>query len=101
MNIFNSIIAVSSGAFDNIFTPIMDIVSQVLPWLIALVAALGSVWCIVLGVKLAKAEEQQERDKAKNALKNAIIGFVLIFVLLATLELATPALQSWMSDVVK
>ena len=48
-------------------------------------------------MKLAKAEEPQDRDKAKNSLKNAIIGFVVIFVLILALRIALPAMSDWLN----
>ena len=62
-----------------------------------IVAALGVIYCIILGAKLAKAEEPQDREKAKSSLKNAIIGFVLIFVLIAALNLMLDPLTEWMN----
>ena len=61
---------------------------------LTVVIALAAVYCIILGAKFAKAEEPQEREKAKAALKNAIIGFVLIFVLLVLLNGVRPAHES-------
>ena len=52
---------------------------------------------IILGVKFAKAEEPQEREKAKAHLKNAIIGFALIFILLLALNIAMPRLIDWVN----
>lgn len=52
-----------------------------------------------LGAKLAKAEEPQDREKAKFSLKNALIGFVLIFVLLVVLKLGLPAMTTWYQSV--
>ena len=49
-------------------------------------------------LEYAKAEEPQDREKAKGHLKSAIIGFVLIFVLMLALKLATPILQQWVAD---
>lgn len=99
LNNFLGTLSATASSFEKIFLPITNLINTILPYVLSLVGALGSIWCIVLGVKLAKAEEQQERDKAKNALKNAIIGFVLIFVLLATLNFAMPALSDWMSTI--
>ena len=48
--------------------------------------------------KFAKAEEPQDREKAKGALKNAIIGFVLIFVLILALKLLMPIMKQWVID---
>ena len=78
--------------------PIIDLVNNVFNILIPVVAAVGALFCIVLGVKFAKAEEPQDREKAKQHLKNAIIGFVLIFILVVVLRLATPRLLTWMNN---
>lgn len=71
---------------EKIVAPIIQICNYVVPVLIAVVAAVGAIYCIILGVKYAKADEPQEHEKAKNGLKNAIIGFVIIFVLLIMLK---------------
>ncbi len=82
-----AVLAVTQESLNKIVSPITDICSLLVGVLLGLVGSIGAIWCIVLGVKYAKAEDPQEHEKAKNALKNAIIGFVLIFVLLVMLEL--------------
>ena len=81
--------------FDSVASPIIGLINSLLGPLLDIVGAAGAIYCVVLGVKFAKAEEQQDREKAKQALKNAIIGFVLIFVLLLALKLLMPALINW------
>ena len=66
--------------------------------LFGVVGALGLIYCIILGAKLAKAEEPQDREKAKNSLKNAIIGFLLIFVLMIALLIGLPAMIDWVNS---
>lgn len=87
---------------DNPFTamvkPIVDLLNMVLTPAITLVGAIGTIYCVLLGVKLAKAEEPQEHQKAKMALKNAIIGFVLIFVLIVVLKVGIGPLTTWMES---
>ena len=83
--------------FDTITTPIVGLIDSLLAPALAIVGAVGSLYCVVLGVKYAKAEEPQDREKAKSHLKNAIIGFVLIFVLMLALKLAMPILQDWVA----
>ena len=83
--------------FDSITNPIVDLINSLLTPALAIVGAIGSLYCVVLGVKYAKAEEPQDREKAKGHLKNAIIGFVLIFVLMLALKLAMPILQNWVA----
>mgnify|MGYP003482697337 CR=1 FL=1 len=84
--------------FDTITTPIVELIESLLTPALAIVGAIGSLYCVVLGVNYAKAEEPQDREKAKGQLKSAIIGFVLIFVLMLALKLAMPILQQWVAD---
>ncbi|MBE6909800.1 MAG: hypothetical protein E7474_09580 [Ruminococcaceae bacterium] len=84
--------------FDSVVTPIVSLLNQLLGPLLAIVGAAGMLYCVVLGVKFAKAEEPQDREKAKGALKNAIIGFVLIFVLILALNLLMPSMKRWVNE---
>ena len=83
--------------FDNVASPVIGLINSLLGPLLGIVGAAGAIYCVILGVKFAKAEEQQDREKAKQALKNAIIGFVLIFVLLLALKLLMPAMITWVN----
>ena len=83
--------------FDSITNPIVDLINSLLTPALAIVGAIGSLYCVVLGFKYANAEEPQDREKAKGHLKSAIIGFVLIFVLMLALKLGTPILQDWVT----
>lgn len=83
--------------FDSITNPIVELINSLLTPALAIVGAVGSLYCVVLGVKYAKAEEPQDREKAKGHLKSAIIGFVLIFVLMLALKLAMPIMQNWVA----
>lgn len=81
--------------FDSVIKPVVELLNNLMTPLLAIVGAAGALYCVILGVKYAKAEEPQDREKAKGALKNAIIGYVLIFVLLVVLKLVTPVLTEW------
>ena len=83
--------------FDAVTIPIVNLINSLLAPALAIVGAVGSLYCVVLGVKYAKAEEPQDREKAKGHLKSAIIGFVLIFVLMLALKLSMPILQDWVA----
>jgi uncharacterized membrane protein len=97
-----SVTALSGTAFakganlDGVVAPIVALINSLMGPALALVTAIGSLYCVLLGVKFAKAEEPQEREKAKTHLKNAIIGFVLIFVLILALNLSKDPLIAWM-----
>ena len=87
----------ASNVFNEAATPIVELINSILTPLIAVVGALGAIWCVLLGVKLAKADEPQEREKAKMALKNAIIGYLLIFILVVVLRITIKPLTEWMN----
>ena len=84
---------------DSVVTPVTDLIKSLMTPVVGLVVAVGMVYCVILGVKYAKCEEPQEREKAKGNLKNAIIGFILIFVLMIVLLALTPAMKAWVNNV--
>ena len=90
--------AATTDEFANITAPVEQLIRKITAPMMGIVGALGSVFCIILGVKFAKAEEPQEREKAKAHLKNAIIGFVLIFVLLLVLNRSIGPLTTWVTN---
>ena len=84
--------------FESVYAPIVNLLNSLLGPLLAIVSAVGALYCVLLGVKYAKAEEPQDREKAKAHLKNAIIGFVLIFVLILALNLLLPVMKRWVNS---
>ena len=84
--------------FSPVIAPILEVLNAILWPAIALVGAIGTIYCIVLGVKLAKSDEQNSREKAKKDLVGAIMGFVAIFVLIVSLKIALPILQNWVQS---
>lgn len=86
----------AANPFMTVVQPIVDLLTLAVNPALAIVGALGSIYCIILGAKLAKAEEPQEREKAKNSLKNALIGFIMIFVLIVALKLGMGVMTTWM-----
>ena len=83
--------------FSGAATPVVQLINSLLGPIISIVVAVGAIYCVILGVKLAKADEPQEREKAKMALKNAIIGFFLIFILIVVMRLMVPSLVGWIN----
>lgn len=86
--------------FANVIAPIVSLINSLVAPLLAIVTAVGSVYCILLGVKYARAEEPQDREKAKQHLKGAIIGFGLIFILLVALNLLKDPMLAWVNSTV-
>lgn len=81
-----------------IIAPILEILDAILWPAIAVVVSVGTIYCVFLGVKIAKSDEQNSREKAKKDLIGAIIGFVIIFVLIVALKIAVPILEDWVKS---
>ena len=58
----------------------------------------GTIYCIFLGVKFSKPDEQNSGEKAKKDLIGAVIGSLLIFVLIIALNIAVPILEDWVKS---
>ena len=84
--------------FESVYAPIVNLLNSLLGPLLAIVGAIGALYCVLLGVKYAKAEEPQDREKAKDHLKNAVIGFILIFVLLLALKILMDVMPGWVEQ---
>lgn len=95
---FSSFLAISSNDMEKIVKPVLEVCNVLVPVLLAVVGAVGAIWCILLGVKYAKADDPQEHEKAKKGLVNAIIGFVLIFILLIMLQVGLGIFTEWWSN---
>ena len=94
----NLLASISRSDLEKIVQPVIDICNELVPIALAIVGAIGALWCILLGVKYARTDDPQEHEKAKKGLKNAIIGFVLIFVLLIALRIGLEVFTSWWDD---
>ena len=94
-------LAIDEVQATEMLSPVMEIIQTFLPVILTLVATVGFIWCIVLGVKFAKSADPQEHEQAKKALINAIIGFVLIFVLMLVLNIAFPYFLDMIKEVTK
>ncbi len=90
------LLVVNENPFQEMANPVIDLINQLVGPALGIVGAIGAIYCILLGVKIAKAEEPQDQMKAKQALKNALIGFVLIFVLLVALKIGMRVMSNWM-----
>lgn len=83
--------------FAPIIAPILEVINALLWPCIEIVGAVGSIYCVFLGIKIAKSDEQNSRQKAKQDLIGAIVGFLIIFVLIVALKIAMPILQDWVA----
>lgn len=71
------------------------LISSIQKWitpLLVLACAAGAIWSIVLGVKMAQADDKAKRDEAKQALVNVIIALVAVIALILILTVVGNAL---------
>jgi len=92
---FQTLIGITSAEMTKIINPIIEVCKILVPALLAVVGAVGAIFCILLGVKYARASEPQEHENAKKSLQHAIVGFVLIFVLLIMLQVGISIFTDW------
>ena len=75
--------------------PLYDAVTELGPYAIGVVALLGMIYAVILGVRFSKAESNQEIDMARKQLISAIIGVVSIVILLSILYTIREPLIAW------
>ena len=95
---FTAVASAENGAdLTSVVDPVVGLIKSFTKPLLLIVGAGGFLYCVILGVKYATAEEPQEREKRKQAIKTAIIGYLLIFILMVVLDRSVEPLSDWMS----
>ncbi len=79
--------------YTKILKPILDGVRIALIPIIIIAAAAGTGYAIWLGVKLAKADSDDERTEAKKKMIYFIIAFVVTIILLVVLQILASNVQ--------
>lgn len=74
------------GWLSNILVPM----STVLWVLLILVGAAGSIYAVYVGVKMARAESQEQRDENKKRLINIVVSIVVVIVLIVFFNTLLP-----------
>ena len=81
--------------WSNVYQPLLEFMDRAFGPMMAIVGAIGAIYCVFLGVKFSKAEDPQEHDKAKKAIINAVVGFITLFVLLGAAHAVLPIIDKW------
>ena len=84
--------------FQAMVEPVIGLINQAVGPALLLVGAFGTIYCIILGVRLARANDPPSQAKARANLKNAIVGFLLIYVLIVLLNVTKDPLTKWMAE---
>lgn len=70
-----------SGIMNTAYKTFESVIDLVIPILVSVIALFGIIYGIMIGVKFAKAEDTEQRDKAKGQLINLAIGVGVIIVI--------------------
>ena len=73
---------------------IVNFLKSLLPYLLVVVAAAGSIYAVVLGIKMARAEDPAAREEAKKRIINFIIAFAVTAILILLLNLFVANFES-------
>ena len=83
------------------WTWVNDVVAVInsVKWpLLILVAAAGSIYAIVLGVQMARADSTEKREEAKKRVINVLIGMAIAVGLILLLSLFMTYLPTWIGE---
>ena len=65
----------------------MGIINVIFPVVIGVVLVLGMFYGITLAIKYAKAEEDEDKKKAKSSLINVIVGCLVAIIFVAIIQI--------------
>ena len=69
--------------------PILKVLDEIIWPILIVLAAVGSIYAIYLGVMMAKAENAEKREESKKRIINAVIAIVIVVVLILLMKLFT------------
>ncbi len=76
-----------SEAAEKAFSTFRGIINTIFPIFIGIILVVGLFYGVQLGIKYAKAEEEDEKKKAKGNLINVIVGCLIAVVFVAIIEI--------------
>lgn len=94
----NFVNLICANQAENAVDPLYEALSTIGPYAIGVVLVLMIFWGIIMGIRMAKAEDSKERASHQKALINGLIGLVAIFVLITILYAIRGPLVSWMNS---
>ncbi len=87
--------------YKKVLEPVIKVIDAIMLPLIILVGLGGSIYAIVLGVQMSRAESSDKKDEVKKRLINGVIGIVVMLILLILMKLLSAnaeAIAKWVVD---
>ena len=78
--------------------PIAKFLNNALVPIIIIVAILGAIWIIWLGVQLAKAEDSSKAAEQKKRLINVVIALIAVIVFIFLMTFVASSLPDWLDS---
>ena len=78
---------------------ITEVIDQVLWPLLIVVAAAGTIYAVVLGVNMARADSTEKREESKKRVINVLVGMAIIVGLILILKLFINVILPGLIDV--
>ena len=75
------------GMGESAFNEIVKVVNIILPIIMSVLLVIGLYYGIILGVRYAKAESDDDKKKAKDSLVNVIVGVLIAIVFIAVVQI--------------
>lgn len=75
---------------------IVGFLNTVLPYLLIVVCTAGAIYAVILGVKMARAEDAGQREEAKKRIINFIVALAVTVLLIILLNVFTTYLPTWL-----
>jgi len=80
-----SLLAETTNPFNDYTAKLLKLVTDLLTPIFAVLATVGIVWAIVLGVQYMKAESTDKKEEAKKRMINVIVGTAIMLVMVIIL----------------
>lgn len=77
---------------------IINALNTILVPILIIVATAGTIYAVVLGVNMARAESAEKREEAKKRVINAVVALAIMIVLILVLRLFISVVPTWGLD---
>lgn len=75
---------------------LVNFLETLLPFVLIVVATAGTIYAVVLGVNMAKAEDASKREEAKKRIINFVIALAVTILLIVILQVFVQYLPTWL-----
>ncbi|MBE5746292.1 MAG: hypothetical protein E7359_03290 [Clostridiales bacterium] len=75
---------------------LVNFLKTLLPYVLIVVATAGTIYAVVLGVNMARAEDASKREEAKKRIINFVIALAVTILLIVLLNVFVTYIPGWL-----